>query len=151
MCVVTKGGGCTAWPAYAGGMTKRSDSRRATRGVGVLLGLVCTQELELVNEEANVYKLIGPVLVKQDLVEEKANVKKRMSTSPPSWIHILIGQHVALHDPDPHPGVISLINTKSSPIRVAQAASEDARAVCSRKYGSALDINIYGDSVFTFL
>jgi prefoldin beta subunit len=29
-------------------------------------------------EDANVYKLIGPVLVKQDLAEAKANVKKRM-------------------------------------------------------------------------
>ncbi|EEC72825.1 hypothetical protein OsI_06548 [Oryza sativa Indica Group] len=36
------------------------------------------QELELVNDEANVYKLIGPVLVKQDLAEAKANVKKRI-------------------------------------------------------------------------
>uniref|UniRef100_A0A0E0JXX8 Prefoldin subunit 6 n=1 Tax=Oryza punctata TaxID=4537 RepID=A0A0E0JXX8_ORYPU len=35
-------------------------------------------ELELVNDEANVYKLIGPVLVKQDLAEAKANVKKRI-------------------------------------------------------------------------
>uniref|UniRef100_A0A0D9VE85 Prefoldin subunit 6 n=1 Tax=Leersia perrieri TaxID=77586 RepID=A0A0D9VE85_9ORYZ len=38
----------------------------------------CVQELELVNDEANVYKLIGPVLVKQDLAEAKANVKKRI-------------------------------------------------------------------------
>ncbi|KAL5198014.1 hypothetical protein ABZP36_001526 [Zizania latifolia] len=65
-------------------------------------------------------------------------------------IRMLIGQHVALHDPDPQPGVIGLINTKLSPIQVAQAASEDARAVCLREYGSAPDINIYGDPVFTF-
>ncbi|KAG8065194.1 hypothetical protein GUJ93_ZPchr0004g38453 [Zizania palustris] len=71
MCMVTKGGGCTAWPVYAGGVAKRSDSRRATRGVGVLLlGLVCTQELELVNE-ANVYKLIGPVLSSRTLRRRK--------------------------------------------------------------------------------
>ncbi|OAY76393.1 prefoldin subunit 6 [Ananas comosus] len=36
------------------------------------------KELELLNESANVYKLIGPVLVKQDLAEAKANVKKRI-------------------------------------------------------------------------
>lgn len=36
------------------------------------------QELELLNDGANVYKLIGPVLVKQDLAEAKANVKKRI-------------------------------------------------------------------------
>ncbi|KAG8066964.1 hypothetical protein GUJ93_ZPchr0005g15339 [Zizania palustris] len=35
-------------------------------------------ELDLVNGEANVYKLIAPVLVKQDLVEAKANIKKRI-------------------------------------------------------------------------
>ncbi|KAJ3686309.1 hypothetical protein LUZ61_015473 [Rhynchospora tenuis] len=36
------------------------------------------KELELLKEDANVYKLIGPVLVKQDLAEAKANVKKRI-------------------------------------------------------------------------
>ncbi|KAJ7551089.1 hypothetical protein O6H91_07G133400 [Diphasiastrum complanatum] len=36
------------------------------------------KELELLDEDANVYKLIGPVLVKQDLVEAKANVNKRI-------------------------------------------------------------------------
>uniref|UniRef100_K3ZUE4 Protein-serine/threonine kinase n=1 Tax=Setaria italica TaxID=4555 RepID=K3ZUE4_SETIT len=65
-------------------------------------------------------------------------------------IRMLIGQHVALHDPEPEPGVIGLINTKLSPVQVAQAASEDARAICLREYGSAPDINIYGDPNFTF-
>ncbi|KAL9268743.1 Prefoldin subunit 6-like protein [Drosera capensis] len=36
------------------------------------------KELELLKEDANVYKLIGPVLVKQDLAEANANVKKRI-------------------------------------------------------------------------
>ncbi|CAM6129837.1 unnamed protein product [Calypogeia fissa] len=36
------------------------------------------KELELLDEEANVFKLIGPVLVKQDLVEARTNVKKRI-------------------------------------------------------------------------
>uniref|UniRef100_A0A1D1YM44 Prefoldin subunit 6 n=1 Tax=Anthurium amnicola TaxID=1678845 RepID=A0A1D1YM44_9ARAE len=36
------------------------------------------KELELLKEDANVYKLIGPVLVKQDLAEANANVRKRM-------------------------------------------------------------------------
>ncbi|KAK2996653.1 hypothetical protein RJ639_036757 [Escallonia herrerae] len=35
-------------------------------------------ELDLLNEDANVYKLIGPVLVKQDLAEANANVRKRI-------------------------------------------------------------------------
>ncbi|XVF87180.1 hypothetical protein PTKIN_Ptkin18bG0098200 [Pterospermum kingtungense] len=34
--------------------------------------------LDLLNEDANVYKLIGPVLVKQDLAEANANVRKRI-------------------------------------------------------------------------
>ncbi|KAE8715341.1 putative prefoldin subunit 6 [Hibiscus syriacus] len=36
------------------------------------------KELNLLNEDANVYKLIGPVLVKQDLAEANANVRKRI-------------------------------------------------------------------------
>ncbi|KAK8923963.1 hypothetical protein KSP39_PZI019541 [Platanthera zijinensis] len=36
------------------------------------------KELDLLNEAANVYKLIGPVLVKQDLAEARANVRKRI-------------------------------------------------------------------------
>ncbi|KAI6705858.1 hypothetical protein NL676_008820 [Syzygium grande] len=35
------------------------------------------KELDLLNEDANVYKLIGPVLVKQDLAEANANVCAR--------------------------------------------------------------------------
>nr|CAG4644506.1 EOG090X0MQF [Lepidurus arcticus] len=36
------------------------------------------EELTLLEEGANVYKLIGPVLVKQDLEEARQNVTKRM-------------------------------------------------------------------------
>ncbi|CAN1227359.1 Prefoldin subunit 6 [Linum grandiflorum] len=36
------------------------------------------KELELLREDANVFKLIGPVLVKQDLAEANANVRKRI-------------------------------------------------------------------------
>ncbi|KAK4858063.1 hypothetical protein QYF36_010394 [Acer negundo] len=36
------------------------------------------KELGLLHEGANVYKLIGPVLVKQDLAEANANVRKRI-------------------------------------------------------------------------
>ncbi|KAL7211454.1 hypothetical protein ACSBR2_014339 [Camellia fascicularis] len=36
------------------------------------------KELDLLNEDANVYKLIGPALVKQDLAEANANVRKRI-------------------------------------------------------------------------
>lgn len=35
-------------------------------------------ELELLKSDGEVYKLIGPVLVKMDLIESKQNVTKRM-------------------------------------------------------------------------
>jgi len=35
-------------------------------------------ELALLEKEANVYKLIGPALIKQDLDEAKQNVNKRI-------------------------------------------------------------------------
>mmetsp|Transcript_36147 Transcript_36147/g.80435 ORF Transcript_36147/g.80435 Transcript_36147/m.80435 type:complete len:125 (-) Transcript_36147:595-969(-) len=36
------------------------------------------EELNRLDEDANVYKLIGPTLIKQDLVEAKSNVSKRL-------------------------------------------------------------------------
>ena len=36
------------------------------------------QELDLLKDDNEVFKLVGPVLVKQDLVEAKENVMKRM-------------------------------------------------------------------------
>lgn len=64
-------------------------------------------------------------------------------------IRMLIGQHVALHDP-PLPYCVGYIHTKMSPLEVARTASEDARGICLREYGSAPDVNIYGDPDFTF-
>ncbi|EYU45459.1 hypothetical protein ABFS82_14G000300 [Erythranthe guttata] len=65
-------------------------------------------------------------------------------------IRMLIGQHVALHDPNPPPDCVGYIHTKMSPVEVARSASEDARSICLREYGSSPDINIYGDPNFTF-
>ncbi|DBA96524.1 hypothetical protein WJX77_012506 [Trebouxia sp. C0004] len=36
------------------------------------------QELELLDEDANIFKLVGPVLIKQDPLEATANVEKRL-------------------------------------------------------------------------
>lgn len=36
------------------------------------------QELDIVEEDANVYKMIGPVLIKQDKSEAQSNVGKRI-------------------------------------------------------------------------
>ncbi|XP_047317298.1 pyruvate dehydrogenase (acetyl-transferring) kinase, mitochondrial-like [Impatiens glandulifera] len=65
-------------------------------------------------------------------------------------IRMLIGQHVALHDPNPAPNCVGYIHTKMSPLQVAKAAGEDARAICLREYGSAPEVDIYGDPNFTF-
>ncbi len=36
------------------------------------------QELERLEPDASVFKLVGPVLIRQDLVEARANVTKRL-------------------------------------------------------------------------
>jgi chaperonin cofactor prefoldin len=38
----------------------------------------CPQELGMLAEDANVYKMIGPVLVRQDTLEARSNVSKRL-------------------------------------------------------------------------
>jgi prefoldin beta subunit len=40
--------------------------------------MVLLQELVKLDSSANVYKMIGPVLVKQDIVEAKEVVQKRI-------------------------------------------------------------------------
>ncbi|CAL0304860.1 unnamed protein product [Lupinus luteus] len=65
-------------------------------------------------------------------------------------IRMLIGQHVELHNPHPAPHRVGYIHTKMSPLEVARNASEDARSMCCREYGSAPDVHIYGDPNFTF-
>mgnify|MGYP006879061328 CR=1 FL=1 len=36
------------------------------------------------------------------------------------------------------------VDTKCSPVAVARAAIDDARAMCSREYGGAPDVVVYG-------
>eukprot|EP00798_Chlamydomonas_sp_ICE-L_P031808 gene31808-7007_t len=64
-------------------------------------------------------------------------------------IRILIGQHIALHEP-PKSNHIGLICTKCSPVQVAQDSINDARSICMREYGSSPEVTIYGDPKFTF-
>eukprot|EP00189_Rhodosorus_marinus_P009463 CAMPEP_0184738358 /NCGR_PEP_ID=MMETSP0315-20130426/1026_1 /TAXON_ID=101924 /ORGANISM="Rhodosorus marinus, Strain UTEX LB 2760" /LENGTH=107 /DNA_ID=CAMNT_0027206037 /DNA_START=433 /DNA_END=756 /DNA_ORIENTATION=+ len=40
---------------------------------------IVEQELALLKDDAEVFKLIGPVLIKQDLLEAKGNVSKRIN------------------------------------------------------------------------
>ena len=48
------------------------------RSLSVILPPPSLQELELCDADTNVFKLIGPTLIKQDLTEAKANVGKRI-------------------------------------------------------------------------
>lgn len=64
-------------------------------------------------------------------------------------IRMLIGQHVALHDP-PKDGYIGMICTKLSPLEVARDAIADARAICMREYGDAPEVQLFGQEDFTF-
>ena len=43
-----------------------------------LISIKPSQELDLINEENVVYKLIGPALIRQDLEEARQNVSKRV-------------------------------------------------------------------------
>lgn len=93
-------------------------------------------------------KGMDPKIVYEDLVEIHQFLDRFYMSR--IGIRMLIGQHVALHDPNPQPDRIGYIHTKMSPVEVARNASEDARAICMRHYGSAPDIDIYGDPNFTF-
>jgi len=53
-------------------------SQISTAGTQILENEMVLKELELLEEDSSVYKLIGPVLVKQELVEVKNNVTKRV-------------------------------------------------------------------------
>ncbi|KAI5572279.1 hypothetical protein POPTR_010G002000v4 [Populus trichocarpa] len=93
-------------------------------------------------------KELGPKIVHEDL-DEIHQFLDRFYMSR-IGIRMLIGQHVELHNPNPPPHCVGYIHTKMSPVEVAQNASDDARAICLREYGSAPVVNIYGDPNFTF-
>ncbi|KAG4957090.1 hypothetical protein JHK85_043470 [Glycine max] len=93
-------------------------------------------------------KRMDPKIVYEDLVEIHQFLDRFYMSR--IGIRMLIGQHVELHNPNPPPHVVGYIHTKMSPVEVARNASEDARAICCREYGSAPDVHIYGDPDFTF-
>ena len=50
----------------------------STASTQILENEMVLKELDLLEDESSVFKLIGPVLVKQELVEVKNNVTKRV-------------------------------------------------------------------------
>ncbi|KAL1507199.1 hypothetical protein AB1Y20_008049 [Prymnesium parvum] len=50
----------------------------SSAGTQILENEMVLKELDILEEDAQVFKLIGPVLVKQDLVEARTNVGKRI-------------------------------------------------------------------------
>ena len=64
-------------------------------------------------------------------------------------MRMLIGQHVALHEP-PKKDYVGLICTKTKPVEVCKDAVDDARALCARQYGEAPEVEIFGDPNWTF-
>ncbi|KAJ1439999.1 Signal transduction histidine kinase-related protein, C-terminal [Sesbania bispinosa] len=93
-------------------------------------------------------KGMDPKIVYEDLVEIHQFLDRFYMSR--IGIRMLIGQHVELHNPNPPPHCVGYIHTKMSPVEVARNASEDARSICCREYGSAPDVHIYGDPDFTF-
>jgi len=53
-------------------------NQMSTAQTQILENEMVLNELELLEEDSSVFKLIGPVLVKQELVEVKNNVTKRV-------------------------------------------------------------------------
>lgn len=64
-------------------------------------------------------------------------------------IRILIGQHIALHEPQ-QKDHIGMICTRCSPRQVAEDAIHEARGICMREYAAAPDVTVYGDPKFSF-
>ncbi|KAM7278595.1 hypothetical protein ACFE04_005729 [Oxalis oulophora] len=93
-------------------------------------------------------KSLNPKIVNEDLVEIHQFLDRFYLSR--IGLRMLIGQHVELHNPNPPPHTVGYIHTKMSPVEVIRNASEDARALCFREYGSAPDVTIYGDPTFTF-
>ncbi|XP_061346681.1 pyruvate dehydrogenase (acetyl-transferring) kinase, mitochondrial [Gastrolobium bilobum] len=93
-------------------------------------------------------KGMDPKIVYEDLVEIHQFLDRFYLSR--IGIRMLIGQHVELHNPNPAPHCVGYIHTKMSPLEVARNATEDARSICCREYGSAPDVHIYGDPDFTF-
>lgn len=44
----------------------------------ILIRCLCLQELDLLDEDAKVFKLVGPVMMSIELEESKSNVEKRL-------------------------------------------------------------------------
>ncbi|CAL5220332.1 g2325 [Coccomyxa viridis] len=64
-------------------------------------------------------------------------------------IRILIGQHIALHEPQ-QKDHIGMICTRCTPRQVAEDAIHEARGICMREKAAAPEVTVYGDPKFSF-
>lgn len=64
-------------------------------------------------------------------------------------IRMLIGQHVALHEPQPE-NFVGIIQSDCNPAEIAKQAAEDARHLCEYYYGNAPEIKVLGNQGITF-
>ena len=62
-------------------------------------------------------------------------------------VRMLMGQHIALHEPEK--GWVGCICETSSPAEIALAAIDTARHMCTRQYGDVPDISLYGHTDLT--
>ena len=72
-------------------------------------------------------------------------------------IRMLIGQHVALHKPNPAKNHVGLVCTKLKPKEIAEDAIADARDVCIRNFGryaascDCMTLRVYSHTEFVAL
>ena len=53
-------------------------SRSVLRGTKAYALVCSSKELEVLDDEAVLYKLVGPVLIKQEIMESKVNIDRRL-------------------------------------------------------------------------
>ena len=74
---------------------------------------------------------------------EHSQVQKRLDEFYMSRIGIrmLIGQYLALRQPQTEPHMVGLISTQASPFDIAQQAITDAAYMCTRTHGDAPEVS----------
>jgi chaperonin cofactor prefoldin len=96
------------------------------------------QELNLLDEEAAVFKLIGPALIRQDLVEAKSNVSKRMEYIKSEMDRTdgqIKGLEGKLRDKEGEVRALALLQPTSWPVLEVQADDEQYLSIWNAPAG----------------